>query len=75
MREAIDEYLSVFVKHCPNEQVPKKDYIEGLAESAVNCEPKFVVNSSTKFFEVNGDACYISDYYSMGKIDFGEVAV
>ena len=75
MRRAIDDYLDTFVKYCPNEQVPTNSEVETLAVSVVNCKPKFVVNGSTKFFEVNGDDCYISDYVSMGKIDFGEVAV
>ena len=75
MRRAIDDYLDAFVKYCPNEQVPTNSEVETLAISAVNCKPKFVVNGSTKFFEVNGDDCYVSDYVSMGKIDFGEVAV
>lgn len=46
------------------------------AERALDCTPVFEISSeSTDFFKVRVEECSIKDYRSMGKIDFGDVAV
>lgn len=46
------------------------------AERALNCTPVFEISSeSTDFFKVRVEECSIKDYRSMGKIDFGDIAV
>ena len=50
--------------------------IISAAREAVKSKPSFCVDCSSKnFFEVSYNDCSIINYQSMGKIDFGEVAV
>lgn len=65
-----------------NKKLPGVAYdfatISNMIEAAVACEPKFIIHDKdTKFnfFSVSVDDCEIVDYYNMGKISFGEVAV
>lgn len=45
------------------------------AKTALASEPKFVINSDNSFFDYTAEECAMEDYTSMGKIDFGDVAV
>ena len=46
------------------------------AKEVLESEPKFIIHAEeTDFFSYNADSCKIENYSSMGKIDFGDVAV
>ena len=61
-----------------NYDTPFNSYIDiiSAAKESLKSKPSFCVDCSSKnFFEVSDKDCSIFNYQSMGKIDFGEVAV
>ncbi len=67
--------LASYKSHDERGLMSSPDALIETAMKALESEPMFVMSDTTDFFAVNGDDCYVDNYESMGKIDFGEVAV
>lgn len=58
-----------------NPDTPTISGICDMASMALSSTPVFEVKGTTKFFDVDANDCAIVNYFNMGKIDFGDVAV